>query len=547
MVRRDLWYKEAIIYALDVRTYLDSNADGCGDFAGLIQKLDHLSTLGVTCLWLLPFFPSPERDGGYDVSDHYGVDPRFGSPGDFVDLVREAHVRGLSVIIDLVINHTSDQHPWFQSARSDPNSPYRDYYFFRDRPPDNPKLEQVVFSAQEHGPWTYDDIAGAYYFHRFYAFEPELNTNNPAVRAEIEKIIQYWMSLGVDGFRIDAAPYLGDKPSDTRNTAHPHELLRRIRDYASAMRGNVVLLAEADVAPDELAAYAGDGHEIHMLFNFYVNNFLFLSLARESAEPLQRAFANLPQLPYIGQWLNWVRNHDELDLERLSKSEREEVYRAFAPDENMRIYDRGIRRRFPPMVSGDRKRMELTYSLMLSLPGTPVFRTGQEIGMGDDLNVSERLSVRTPMQWSDEPNAGFSHADPEKLVIPVISEGPFGYKKVNLADQRMDPNSFSNWITRAIRARRECPEWGLGQFEILETDQDAVFAHTAAWNDGRVLALHNLSQVGCRVKVKLEHLKRHRLREVHGNGNYGKPEHGMTEFALDPYGFRWFRLDGTLR
>jgi maltose alpha-D-glucosyltransferase/alpha-amylase len=547
MTRKDLWYKEAIVYAVDVRTYLDSDGDGVGDFIGLTQKLDHISTLGATCLWLLPFYPSPERDYGYDVTDHYGVHPRYGNTGDFVEFVREAHLRGLRVVIDLVINHTSDQHPWFQAAISSPDSPFRDYYFFRQQPPDNPNLKQVVFDKNDHGPWTYDEKAKASYLHRFYSFEPELNTDHPAVRAEIEKIIQYWTTLGVDGFRIDAAPYLSDKPSDTHHSARPHEILRSVRDYATSFRGDVALMAEADVAPENLPKYTGDGHEVHMLFNFYVNNFFFLALARQKAEPIRRAYDRLPPLPDIGQWLNWVRNHDELDLEQLSESEREEVYQAFAPDENMRIYGRGIRRRFPPMVNGDQRCMEMAYSLMLSLPGTPIIRTGEEIGMGDDLNLEERWSVRTPMQWTHEKNGGFSRAEPDQLVLPVISDGPFSYKKVNVADQRIDPSSFLNWFSTAIRARRQCPECGWARFEGLNTDKESVLAHSAGWDRGRIVALHNLSADGCRVHVDLDDLEQHRFIEVFSDHRYDDPRKHQTEFELAPYGYRWFRLDGTLR
>ncbi len=547
LARRDLWYKEAIVYALSVETFLDANGDGIGDFKGLTQRLDHLSTLGVNCIWLLPFYPSPNRDDGYDVCDHYGIDPRYGSAGDFVEFVREAHLRGLRVVVDLVVNHTSDQHPWFKAARADPKSPYREYYIFRDKPVDNPKIEQVVYAHQDHSPWTYDDEAQAYYFHRFYPFEPELNTNNPAVRQEIEKIIQYWITLGADGFRIDAAPYLGDTIDDRERSAHPHEVLRRIRDYASAIEGDIALMAEADVKPELLPNYVGDGHEIHMLFNFYLNNFLFLALAREQAEPIIRAYKNLPDLPNVGQWLNWVRNHDELDLEQLSKSEREEVFRAFAPQKDMRIYNRGIRRRFPPMVSGDRKRMEMTYSLMLSLPGTPVLRTGEEIGMGDDLDLPERWSVRTPMQWSDDTNGGFSTADPDKLMRPVISDGPFGYEKVNVVDQRLDPGSFLSWITRAIGTRRRCPEWGWGQFASIGTDQQAVLAHTASWDNGHLMALHNFSGKELTVNLDGGLVDQHRCVELMSDQSYDKPQKGQTRFKLGPYGYRWFRLDGSLR
>ena len=547
MIRPDLWYKEAILYQVDVRTYMDSNGDGIGDFTGLIEKLDHISNLGITCLWILPFYPSPGRDNGYDVTDHFGIDERLGNSGDFVELIREAHSRGLRVVVDLVINHTSDLHPWFQRARADPDSPFRDYYFFRERPPAGETVEQVVFEPDSDGPWTYDDESGAYYFHRFYSFEPDLNMMHPEVQKVIKKVIEYWIALGVDGFRIDAAPYLGNQPGVTHLEEEPHELLRAIRDHASSLNGDVVLLAEADVDPRKLRADFGEGREVQLLYNFYVNNFLFLAFARETAGPIVRAFEALPDIPESGQWLNWIRNHDELDLERLSEDEREEVYAAFAPDDEMRVYGRGIRRRFPPMVDGDRRCMELAFSLLLSLPGTPIIRAGQEIGMGDDLSQPERWSVRTVMQWSAERHAGFSTSEREQLVRPLIADGQFGYERVNVADQRRDPESFLNWMVRAIGVRRECREWGHGCFEALSTDQDGVLAHTSVWNDGRVLALHNLSGTACHVRLDLGNLEQHRFLESFSDRNYECPAQQKNEFELGPYAYRWFRLDGTLR
>ena len=545
MTRLDLWYKEAIFYEVDVRTYLDSNGDGIGDFVGLIQELDHIATLGATCLWILPFYPSPGRDNGYDVTDHFGIDERLGNSGDFVSLIREAHLRGLRVVVDLVINHTSNQHPWFQRARSDPESPFRDFYFFRERPPANETVEQVVFEPGSEGPWTYDEEAGAYYFHRFYSFEPDLNVMHPEVRSVIKKVIEYWIDLGVDGFRIDAAPYLGNQPGLARDKEEPHELLRSLHDHVSALNGDVVLLAEADVDPPRLRAYFDDGREVELLYNFYVNNFLFLAFARGRAEPIIRAFEELPEIPESGQWLNWIRNHDELDLERLSETERNEVYAAFAPDDEMRAYGRGIRRRFPPMVGGDRRRMQLAYSLVLSLPGTPIIRAGEEIGMGDDLSQPERWSVRTTMQWSAEHNGGFSTAERGQLARPAISEGPFSYQRVNVADQRTDPESFLNWMTQAIRIRRESPECGHGRFEVLSTDNERVLAHTSGWNGGCLLALHNFADQTCRVGIELGDLKQHRFLELFSDRAYDTPK--QQRFDLGPYGYRWFRLDGMPR
>ncbi|HET9225160.1 MAG TPA: alpha-amylase family protein, partial [Thermoanaerobaculia bacterium] len=405
----DLWYKDAVIYSLDVETFQDSNGDGIGDFRGLTERLDYLGSLGVTCLWLLPIHPTPNLDNGYDVQDYYAVDPRLGTLGDFVEFMHQARERGIRVMLDLVVNHTSTRHPWFQSARRDKSSPYRNFYVWSDTLPDNAR-EGMVFPGYQDSVWTWDEEAKAYYFHRFYAHQPDLDISNPDVREEICRIMGFWLELGVSGFRLDAAPFLIEMKGAGAVGEDQYAYLREFRDFLSWRRGDAILLAEANVEREKMAQYFGEGVRLHMLFGFLVNQHYFLALARQQAEPLIRGLKMPPPLPPTGQWANFVRNHDELDLGRLTPEEREEIARQFAPDPGMWLYERGIRRRLPPMLDGDRRRIELAYSLMFSLPGTPVLRYGEEIGMGDDLSLPERESVRTPMQWSREPNGGFSTA-----------------------------------------------------------------------------------------------------------------------------------------
>jgi len=422
----DLWYKDAIIYSLDVKTFQDADGDGCGDFRGLGERLDYLSSLGVTCLWLLPFYPSPNRDDGYDVMDYYAVDPRLGTLGDFVEFMHKARERGIRVLIDLVVNHTSDQHPWFQAARRSKDSPYRDYYIWSDTLPATAH-EGMEFPGYQDAVWEWDEVAQAYYFHRFYRYQPDLNISNPAVREEICRVMGFWLELGISGFRVDSAPFLVEMKGAAARPGEDHyDYLREFRDFLNWRRGDAILLAEANVSRDKVCEYFGDDAKVQMLFSFLLNQHLFLALARQEAEPLVRGMRLAPVPPPTGQWANFLRNHDELDLGRLTDEERQEVFRAFAPDPDMQLYERGIRRRLPPMLGGDRRRIEMAYSLLFSLPGTPVLRYGEEIGMGDDLSLPERESVRTAMQWSNEKNAGFSTADPDRLVHRVIVDGPFG-------------------------------------------------------------------------------------------------------------------------
>ena len=434
----DLWYKNAVIYCLSVGTYMDSNGDGIGDFKGLMRRLDYLHGLGITAIWLMPFQVSPNRDDGYDVSDYYGVDPRYGTLGDFVEFTHGAKQRGIRVLIDLVVNHTSDQHPWFKEARRDPNSKYRDWYIWSKKKP--PRADQgMVFPGVQKSTWSHDPEAKAWYFHRFYDFQPDLNTSNPEVQAEILKIMGFWIQLGVSGFRMDAVPFvISTKGANVRKPEEQYDMLRFFREFLQWRQGDCIVLAEANVLPETDMEYFGkDGERMHMMFNFQVNQNLFAALASADTRPLIKAMKATKPRPATAQWGAFLRNHDELDLGRLSNQQREQVFAAFAPTPDMQLYNRGIRRRLAPMLDDDRRRLELAYSLLFTLPGTPVIRYGDELGMGDDLKLPERNCARTPMQWSNEPHGGFTQSD--KPHVPVISGGPYGYEHINAAIQRRHP------------------------------------------------------------------------------------------------------------
>lgn len=538
---KNLWYKNAIVYSLDVETFMDSDGDGIGDFQGLTKCLDRLSGIGINCLWLLPFYPSPNRDNGYDVMDYYNIDPRLGTLGDFVEFMHQARERGIRAIADLVVNHTSIQHPWFRAARKDKNSKYRNFYVWSENPPKfDPKL--LMFPNVEDSIWEYDEQAQAYYLHHFYKEQPDLNIANPAVKAEICKIMGFWLELGVSGFRIDAAPFLiKDVGIEGTDKEDLQGFLSQMREFVSSRRSDAVVLAEAKVPPEQISVYTGRGDKMHMLFNFLLNQYMFLALAQGESRSLQDGLKNLPHLPSICQWLNFVRHHDELSLDLLSQSEQQEVFKAFAPDENMQIYGHGIRRRLPPMMNGDRRRIELVYSLMFSLPGTPLLRYGEEIGMGEDLSLPGRNSVRTPMQWSNAPNGGFSTAPSDALVRPAIAKGEYGYQQVNFTTQQRDPNSLINWIERLIRTRKQCPELGYGKGQILETDELCVFAHCCQWQDKAVITLHNLADRGCTVSIALPHDQS--LVDVFGDRQYEPLADNSRPIPLEAYGYRWFRVD----
>jgi maltose alpha-D-glucosyltransferase/alpha-amylase len=542
-VINDLWYKNAIVYCLSVGTYLDTNADGIGDFQGLLRRLDYLQGLGVTAIWLLPFQPTPGRDDGYDVSDCYGVDARYGSLGDFVEFTQGCRQRGLRVLIDLVVNHTSNQHPWFQDARKDSQSKYRDWYIWSKKKPRNAN-KGMVFPGVQKSTWNYDEVAKAWYFHRFYDFQPDLNTSNPEVQAEILKIMGFWLQLGVSGFRMDAVPFvISAKGATVRRPMEHYDMLRMFREFLTWREGDAIILAEANVLPDVDLNYFGDsGERLQMMFNFEVNQHVFYALASSDTRPLIKALqATKPRLE-TAQWVQFLRNHDELDLGRLTKKQRQAVFDAFGPEPSMQLYKRGIRRRLAPMMQGDRRRLELAYSLMMALPGTPVFRYGDEIGMGDNLDLPERNCARTPMQWSDEPQAGFTKSD--KPVIPLVSEGPYGFQHVNVAAQKRDPKSLMDWTERMIRMRKEVPEIGWGDFAILDTGISEVLAMRYDWRNNSVLMVHNFSAIPTEVKFAAGPKFDVQLVNLLSDDHSTPDASGKHSILLEPYGYRWFRIGG---
>jgi len=541
----DLWYKNGVIYCLSVSTFMDSNGDGIGDFRGLQRRLDYLNGLGVTAIWLMPFQTSPGKDNGYDISDYYSVDPRYGTLGDFVEFAHGCKQRGIRVIIDLVVNHTSDQHQWFREARRSKDSRYRDWYVWSDTKPANAHTG-IVFPGVQKSTWTRDKEAGAWYFHRFYDFQPDLNTSNPHVQAEILKVMGFWIQLGVSGFRMDALPFIiATKGPKVRKRVEQYDMLRSFREFLQWRKGDSIILAEANVLPETDMEYFGrDGDRMHMMFNFQVNQHLFHALASGDSRPLVKSMKATKPRPATAQWGLFLRNHDELDLGRLTKAQRETVFKSFGPDKGMQLYDRGIRRRLAPMLGGDRRRLELAYSLMYTMPGTPVLRYGDELGMGDNLDLPERECARTPMQWSTEPHAGFTEGD--KPCSPVIDKGPYGYEHVNAAKQRRDPNSMLNWTERIIRMRKEVPEIGWGDFQIIPMRDSSVLAIRYDWRNNSVLFVHNLDErpreVSFRVGLPGDagKLLVNLLTEDHSRAD----KDDRHKLLLEGYGYRWYRVGG---
>lgn len=540
----DLWYKNAIVYCLSVSTFMDADGDGVGDFKGLLRRLDYLHGMGVTALWLMPFQPSPCRDNGYDIADYYGVDPRYGTLGDFVEFTEGCKQRGMRVLIDLVVNHTSDQHPWFKDACSNPESKYRDWYVWSARKPKGADTG-MVFPGVQKTTWSFQKGAGAYYFHRFYDFQPDLNTSHPDVQAEILKIMGFWLQLGVDGFRMDAVPFvIAKKGADLARPGEQYDMLRSFSEFLTWRKSGAIILGEANVLPKTDMQYFGEsGERLQMMFNFDVNQHLFYALASADCEPLIEAMEDTKPRPATAQWGLFLRNHDELDLGRLSKQQRQIVFDAFGPDKNMQLYNRGIRRRLAPMLQGDRRRLELAYSLMMTLPGTPVVRYGDEIGMGDDLTLPERNCARTPMQWSTEFNGGFTKSD--KPILPVISDGPYGFEHVNVAEQRRDPNSLLNWMERMIRMRKEVPEIGWGDFTFLNTRNSRVLAMRYEWRNNAVVCLHNLCSEPQEVHFRLAKADKDSALINLLSEDHSVPEkNGRHQVLLEAFGYRWYRVGG---
>jgi trehalose synthase len=544
----DLWWKTAVIYCLDVQTFMDWNDDGMGDFTGLAERLDYLAELGVTCLWLMPFHPTTDRDDGYDITDYYGVDPRLGSAGDFVEVVRTARDRGMRVIIDLVVNHTSDKHPWFRAARSSRTSPYRDFYVWRStQPPDTRK--DVAFPDQEDSIWEYDEKTEEWYLHRFYKTQPDLNITNPLVRDEIVKAMGFWLELGISGFRVDAVPFMlettGVDRAELDRFPDPHEFLRHLRSFVGRRTGDGILLGEVNVPHKDQKVFFGgkNGDELTMQFDFIGMQNLYLSLARQDARPLARALRTRPATDPGSQWATFVRNHDELTLDKLSDNERQEVFAAFGPEPEMQLYGRGLRRRLPPMLDGDPRRIKMVYSLLFSLPGTPVLFYGEEIGMGENLDIDGRLAVRTPMQWTDQRNGGFSRAAPSRLRRPLTG-GAFAPEHVNVATQRSDPDSLLAFIALLIKRYRESPELGWADFRVLDQPHQQVLAHECVHDDRRVVAVHNLGAESRTVPLALDGCDstHHLLDLLQDSGSVQIDDRGRLELTVDGYGYRWLRL-----
>ena len=522
------WYNNAIIYAIDIGVFKDGNNDGTGDFAGTTEKLDYLHDLGVNCLWLLPFYESSERDNGYDVEDYYGLNRMFGDYDDFIKFKAEAEKRDMRIIVDLVVHHTSDNHPWFKLATHNKNSKYYNYYIWNSNPPAVP--EDNVFKGKT---WKYNSRIDQYYYHKFYDFEPDLNIRNPEVRKEIKEIIRYWMDFGVAGFRLDAATHLFD-PFNESEEETPEEVMEDFHDFLTSFKKDAFFLAEADVVPSKISEYIGDGNRMDMLFNFLLNNSLYLSLARSSAQPVIERLKSLPRLPKNVNWANFIRNLDELDLEQLDKDEREEVFQAFAPNDKMQVYGRGIRRRFAPMMSGNTRRMKMVYNLLFALPGVPVIVYGDEIGMGDNLLYEGRRAVRTPMQWNSSKNGGFSDAPAEKIHVNPICEGVFSYHCLNVESEKNDPESLLNAIKEFIHIRKEVSKMYVEKMEIIDIKQQEIFG--ISYNND-LLVFINFSNKPQSITTNYNFSDFNPILE---DSSYGLKEESNT-LNLKGFGYRWFK------
>lgn len=537
----DTWYRNALIYNLDVDAFKDSDADGTGDFQGLTQKLDYLKQIGVDIIWLSPFQPTPNKDDGYDVTDYFAIDPRVGNEEDFTNFVKEAKGKGFKIIMDVVLNHTSIEHPWYTAARADTTSKYHSWYVWsKERPKDWDK--GMVFPGTQNETWTYDEIAKKYYFHRFYDFQPDLNYQNKDVFAKSIEILKYWLNKGVDGFRLDAVPFIIDIPeSGVDNPAHMFDILTKMRNEVKKVNPEAVLLGEANVTAEENVDYFGEkGERLQMMFNFFVNQNLFYSLAKQDPEVFEQALEDFRQKPASAQWAFFLRNHDEVDLDRLTNKQRKLVYEKFGPETNMQLYDRGIRRRLATML-GNERHVRMAYNLLFSLPGAPVMRYGEELGMGDDLTLQERLSVRTPMQWSSDPNGGFSAS--KKTFRPVISLGDYGYPKLNVADQLKDPNSLLNYIINLVNVREKHPEIGLGKWTILPSDEKQLFIIRYDYQNKILIAVHNFGNQRVSSELKLDGNRQFRSIFNKSNQlNTGK----SLQIKLEGYGSEWYSINNQV-
>ncbi|HEX4017868.1 MAG TPA: maltose alpha-D-glucosyltransferase [Frankiaceae bacterium] len=543
--RDPLWYQRAVFYEVLIRGFADSNGDGTGDLRGLTSKLDYLQWLGIDCLWLLPIYESPLRDGGYDISDYLKVLPEFGDLGDFVELVDGAHRRGMRIIADLVMNHTSDQHPWFLASRSDPDGPFGDFYVWSDTDDEYPDA-RIIFVDTEKSNWTWDSVRGQYYWHRFFSHQPDLNFDSPAVQDAMLEVLRFWLDIGLDGFRLDAVPYLFVREgTNGENLPQTHEYLKRVRKEVDSRYADKVLLAEANQWPSDVVEYFGDfeagGDECHMAFHFPLMPRIFMAVRRESRYPISEIMAQTPKIPANCQWGIFLRNHDELTLEMVTDEERDYMYSEYAKDPRMKA-NIGIRRRLAPLLDNSRDQMELFTSLLMSLPGSPVLYYGDEIGMGDNIYLGDRDGVRTPMQWSPDRNAGFSGADPARLYLPVLMDAVYGYQALNVEAEMRQNDSLLWWTKRMIEIRKRHPVFGLGSYEELSASNPSVLAYVREFGDDRVLCVANLSRFPQPVELDLRRYAGHRPVEMTGEVSF--PNIGDLPYllTLPGHGHFWFAL-----
>jgi len=536
-----LWYKDAVFYQLHVKSFADSNGDGIGDFAGLTSKLDHLASLGVDCLWIQPMYPSPFRDDGYDISDYTSVHQSYGTLQEFETFLTHAHARGLRVIIELVLNHTSDQHAWFVEARGSRSNPRRDWYVWSDTD-DKYRGVRIIFLDTELSNWAWDPVSKSYYWHRFFSHQPDLNYDNPAVRDEVWQVMKFWLDLGVDGFRVDAVPYLVEREGTScENLPETHDVLKELRAKLDAHFTGRVLLAEANMWPEDVRPYFGNGDEFHMSFHFPIMPRIFMALRLEDRKPLIDIIERTPSIPDTCQWAIFLRNHDELTLEMVTEIERQYMWDEYAKDPRARI-NLGIRRRLATLMEGDRRRVQLMSGLLMSLPGSPIMYYGDEIGMGDNMYLGDRNSVRTPMQWSNGVNAGFSNADPERLWLPLVSNALYGYQAVNVDSQQRNPTSLLNWTRRLIEVRRSTRVFGRGSIEFLKPANHRVLAFTRTLGRERVLVVCNLAGTPQVAELDLSALAGAIPIEMFGGSIFPRIGREPYPVMIGPFDFYWFRL-----
>lgn len=531
MMDKNLWYKNAVFYQISVRSFKDSNGDGRGDLHGVAEKLDYLQTLDIDCIWLMPIYPSPLNDDGYDIADYYNVDESYGTLDDLKELIAKAHQRGIRIIMDLVLNHTSDQHPWFQASRSDPDSPYRDYYVWSDTD-QKYKDARIIFLDTETSNWTWDEKAGKYFWHRFYSSQPDLNYDNPNVQEEMINVARFWLELGIDGFRADAVPYLFEREgTNCENLSETHVYLKKLRAFMDEHYPGRILLCEANQWPEDVRPYFGDGDEFHMGFHFPIMPRIYMALKKERYEDMMKIMQRTPPIPENCQWCTFLRNHDELTLEMVTEEERQWMWKEYAPEPRMKI-NLGIRRRLAPLLDNNRRKIELANSLLFTLPGSPVVYYGDEIGMGDNLDLPDRNGVRTPMQWDDSPNAGFTSGKPYSEFV----KGELSYHKVNVANQINEPNSLFHSIQRMIAIRKKHEAFGSSGMEWIETGNPYVAVYIRRHGNDIMLIINNLSKSAQTVKLPLQYQKKY-LDLFAGN------EHIVNaELMLDPYSYHWLQM-----